>query len=81
MAILGTLLLTVGGLVTLIGAIWLLITAFQESIVWGLCSFFIPFAILAFIGLHWNKASKPFFVWLSGFIPYLIGLGLTYGSA
>jgi hypothetical protein len=54
-------------LLTCIGSVvWLLATAWRTSIMWGLAYSFIPFASIAFVVMHWDKAKKPFFVFLGG---------------
>ena len=52
----GTFLLFVGGALYLFGAIWLLIKAFQESILWGLGSLFIAPVGLIFASRADNSA-------------------------
>src|SRR5690349_13843694 len=82
MMILGGLLMTVGGIAAFVGSIWLLVLAFQESIGWGLASLFIPFVLLIFAIMFWNKSAKPFGVWLGGAIILVLGAVLfTMGGA
>jgi len=54
-------LIVVGGALYLIGIIWLLIKAFQESILWGLGSLLIPFVGLIFAILSGGKCRRRFF--------------------
>ena len=56
----GTALTLIGYLVVFIGSIWLLITAFQVSVGWGLVCLFIPFASIVFVIMYWEDAKKPF---------------------
>lgn len=49
-------------IVSTVAGIWLLIIAFQESIVWGLLYLFVPFASFVFVVMHWEKAKTPFLV-------------------
>ena len=58
----------VGSIVSLIGAIWFLIAAFRQSILWGLGCIFVPFVSLIFLIVHWRDAAKPFGVSLLGSI-------------
>ena len=66
-------LIVVGGALYLIGIIWLLIKAFQESILWGLGSLLIPFVGLIFAILHWAECKKPFFYALAGLVLLILG--------
>ncbi len=43
----------------LVASIWLLVLAFQESVVWGLLSLLVPCAQLVFVAQHWQKAKRP----------------------
>jgi hypothetical protein len=78
MAILGMLLLVVGLIIAAVGGIWLLVVAFQESILWGLGSLFIPLVGLVFVIMHWEVAKKPFLINIGGAV--LIGLGTIMGG-
>ena len=55
-----------GGLIALVGAIWLLVVAFQKSIWWGLGSLLIPFVSLIFVIMHWQVSKKPFLISIAG---------------
>ena len=81
MDVIGTIIIIIGAIVMIVGGIMLLIVAFKESIWWGLGSIFIPFVALIFVIMHWQKSKKAFFIWLAGFVVYIIGmvLGGTMG--
>jgi hypothetical protein len=79
MAILGTILLAVGGIVCLIYAIFIIINAFKESILWGLGSLFVPFVSLIYVFMHWDLNKKPFIRYLIGAVIMIIG-GLLGGA-
>jgi len=68
-----------GGLITLIGAIWLLVVAFKKSIWWGLGSLLIPFVSLIFVILNWQDSKKPFLIQVAGVVLCLVG-GWKLGS-
>jgi len=70
-------LLVVGFALYLIGAIWLLIKAFQESILWGLGSLFIPLVGLIFAVLHWADCKKPFLYALAGLVLLIAGAAMA----
>lgn len=81
MAILGMLLVVVGGLIAFAGGIWFLVVAFQESVLWGLGCFFFSFPVsLIFLIMHWDKAMKPFLVQLAGAVPMFLGIAIMAAS-
>ena len=81
MAVIGYLLVAIGCIIYLVGAVKFLIAAFNESIVWFICCLIVPFAGLVFLILHWNVAKKPFVTMLIGMVPMVIGAVLMPGSA
>jgi len=70
-------LLLIGFLFYFVGQIALLVAAFKESVVWGLCVLIIPFAALVFLIKCWEAAKQPFLVAIMG--GGLIGAGLYLG--
>jgi len=56
----------VGAVLLVIGGIWLLLLAFQTSLIWGLATLLIPFAGLVFALTHWDEAKGAFFTALAG---------------
>ena len=66
-------LLGIGTLALLVSGIWLLVVSFQKHILWGLACIFVPFASLVFLCMNWDRAAKPFLI-------YLVGLGLCAGG-
>jgi hypothetical protein len=69
-AMLGIVLLVVGGLMLL----W---AAFSESIVWGLACLVIPFVSILFVVTHWQAAKRGFLVHILGWVVFLLGGALT----
>ncbi len=68
------LLVGIGWLVTLVGAIMILIQAFKEHILWGIgCILFNPISIV-FVILHWDRTKKPFFIYLTGVVLIILGV-------
>lgn len=60
-----------------IGSFWILIEAFQESVLWGLaCLFFSGIASFAFLFVHPNRALRPFALQLVGGVLLVIAQGL-----
>ncbi len=73
MEVIGTALMVIGGIMVLIGSLWLLLVAFQEGILWGLGCIILPFVSLIFLVMHWDVARRPFFVQLAGLVPVFLG--------
>ena len=69
MEVLGTILFGIGAIISIVGGIWFIVVAFQESLLWGLGCMVIPFVSLIFLVMHWEEARKPFFVQLIAIIP------------
>ena len=82
MLIPGIVLFVLGILLALIGGFWTLILAFTDNIVWGLASFFLPFAALVFICVKWSNKSvrRSFLLSLSGLVISLLGTGIMANS-
>lgn len=55
-----------GALICFIGALLLVVNAFRESALWGICCLVIPFSSWAFAFLHWDQAKIPFFIHVGG---------------
>ena len=73
MEVVGMLLMIVGVIGSVIGGIWFLVAAFQESALWGLGCLFVPLVSLIFLIQHWDKAGKPFLVQLVALVPLAAG--------
>ena len=52
------------GIVGLVSFIWVVVIAFKEHILWGFGSLFVPLVIIVFGIVHWDKAKKPFLVYI-----------------
>ncbi|NES20628.1 MAG: hypothetical protein F6K41_17280 [Symploca sp. SIO3E6] len=64
----------IGTILAVVGYIWLLVAAFQKSLLWGFGSLFVPCVSWIFVITHWNKASEPFLVQIIGSVLLVIGL-------
>lgn len=64
--VLGLLLMLIGMGMAFVGGLWMLVVAFQESVLWVLACWLIPFAGLVFVAMHWDKASRPFLLNIGG---------------
>mgnify|MGYP000660247003 CR=1 FL=1 len=76
----GSILIFIGAIIGLIFGIQILILAFKESLGWGLGSLIIPFVMLIFVIMHWEKAKSPFLKSLIAIPFYVIGL-IMVGSS
>ena len=72
----GGIIAIIGVIIMIIGFIMLLIVAFKKNIWWGLGSIFVPFVALIFLIMNWQKGKKSFFIWLAGFVLYIVGIVL-----
>ncbi len=62
----GTIIVVIGWIVAFVAAVAFLVTAFQESLLWGFGCLLLPIVSLIFLVMYWDKAGKPFLVWLAG---------------
>ncbi len=73
MAVLGLGLSAIGGLICLVGAIWMIVIAFQDSIGWGLGSLFCGIVLLVYVAKNFETTKQPFFIWLAGLGISIVG--------
>jgi hypothetical protein len=69
----GMILSLVGGVVGLVGFIWLVVVAFKESILWGIGCLLVPCVGIVFAIMNWEKAKKPFLIGLGGSLLASVG--------
>src|SRR5207302_1615584 len=74
-------LLLVAGLIILAGNIVLVVDAFRESAVWGLCVLFVPFAALVFVIAKWQSAKRGFLIQLAGVPLILLAIPMLKAKA
>jgi len=74
MEILATVVMIAGALVSIIGGIWFLVVAFQESVLWGLGCIFVPFVSLIFLIMNFGESWKPFVMSMAGSAVVVIGV-------
>ena len=73
-----TVLVILGGIVAVVGGLWLIIEIFKESVGWGLACLLIPIATLAFVAMHWEVAKRPFLVYASGWGLILLSVAFDH---
>lgn len=81
MEMLGVALSGLGGLISLVGTIWLAVIGFQKHWGWGigcLCCF--PAAIV-FAIQNWAVAKQPFLIIVAGIVLNIIGTVMGGGAA
>ena len=76
----GIILILIGFIIGLIFVLQILILAFKESRVWFIGSLIIPFVMLIFVIMHWEKAKSPFLKGLIAIPFYVIG-AIMVGSS
>ena len=69
----GMVLIVLGYIVMAVGGIWILVLAFQDSVLWGILCLCVPLASLVFVATHFEDTKKPFFIWLAGLPIYILG--------
>ena len=69
----------VGAVLCIIGGLWLIVLAFQESILWGLACLFLPFVSILFVVTHWAEAKGAFLTSLAG-AALIIVFGTPFGG-
>lgn len=80
MELLGTALLFLGLVISVVAGIWFLVVAFRQSVLWGLGCLFVPFVPLVFLIVHWAEAKRPFLWSLVAILPMIAGFALSGGS-
>nr|HEX4316750.1 hypothetical protein [Kofleriaceae bacterium] len=78
---LGTLMLLGGLGMMAIGAVWFVIAAFREHILWGLGVLFVPLVPLAFLIAEWPVAKRPFFWQLWGIVTVVAAMFVLGGDS
>lgn len=61
-----TFLFVFGFLLMIVAAAMIIVTAFQESVFWGLLCLVVPFCQLIFIATHWQETKSAVFIYLAG---------------
>ena len=69
-------LLILGGLLLiLVGLVWLVMRAFDTSLLWG-CGSLLPPLTLLYTFVHWRRARQAVVLIGLGFVPLIVGLTL-----
>jgi hypothetical protein len=74
MEILAYILFWGGLLFMLFYGLYLVVIAFQESILWGLGYLFVPFVNIVFIIMYWQQTKGPFLKGLVSSATFVVGM-------
>lgn len=66
-------LMIIGYILMAVGSIWVLVLAFQDSVVLGILSLIIPFVILYAVVKTWPESKAPLLSYLVGFAVAVVG--------
>ena len=73
-------LFVIGLIISMVGGVWLLVKAFQQSVMWGLGSMFVPFVSIIFVISYWDDAKQPFFISLAGTAFFIAAVAFGAGG-
>jgi hypothetical protein len=76
-------LLIIGGLIGLVGWIWLLVAAFRTGIGWGMLILLLSWScipVIIFAVRHWESAKRPIMLWVVGFLVSLAGYLIAFSA-
>jgi hypothetical protein len=71
LAVLALILLWTGYALCFLAGLWIVIVAWQDSVLWGVGCFLFPFLQLIYIALNWKQTKSAFFVLIAGFAALL----------
>lgn len=63
-----------------IGAIWIIVNAFGQSVWWGIGSLLIPFVALIFALLNFAENKLPLLLYVVGVVLLVMGGGFSPGE-
>ena len=69
----GMMLLALGGLIMLVGFIWIVVNAFKTSVLWGLGALIVPLVAQIFAIMNWETNKTAFLIWVGGLALYIVG--------
>ncbi len=72
----GTLLFIFGGVLALVGAVWLLVEAFRVNIWWGLGTLLTGVVGLIFAVVHWDRGGRPLITEVAGIVVAALGASM-----
>ena len=69
--------MALGGIMAVVGGIWLIVLAFRKSVLWGLLCLFISPASIVFAIQNWAISQRPFLIEIAGVVVLFIGMALS----
>jgi hypothetical protein len=73
----GTPLMVIGLIVAGIGGIWLIVLAFKESAIWGICVMFVPLASFIFACIHFAESKWALLINVAGWVLIYVGAAMV----
>jgi hypothetical protein len=70
----------IGGILTLVGLVWLLVLAFSENIGWGIGSLLCGIVALIFAITRWPETKTPALLYIAGLVISGAGVALKSGG-
>lgn len=70
----------IGGLMSFIGSIWVLVLAFRRHIGWGLAGLLIPFALMVFGVMNWSETQEGMMLTIVGTVVTMFVSGLYFSA-
>jgi hypothetical protein len=64
--IIGWILLALGYVLVFLGGLWIIVLAWQRSVLWGAACLLLPGAQLVYVIAHWKESKEGFFLTLAG---------------
>jgi hypothetical protein len=64
--------LILGWLAGFLGTLWIIVLAWQRSVLWGLIFLLVPIVQLVYIVAYWKEAKEGFFLRIFGFTLVII---------
>jgi hypothetical protein len=80
MGLLGTILMVVGWIGSIIFFIQILIHAFKRSVGWGIASLLIPIVSLVWAAKHWDELKKPTLMMIGFTVLAMLGSALSFAG-
>ena len=77
MATLGMILTAIGGVMAVVGGVWVIVLAFRKSVMWGLLCLFVSPVAIYFAIKNWDIAKRPFLIEIAGIVLLFIGIALS----
>jgi hypothetical protein len=57
-----------GGVLSLLGSLWIIVLGWQRSIWWGVLCLIFPIAQLIYVATHWKESKEAFLMLAGGFV-------------